>query len=379
LLILPLLAVAWRAKAGARIRLLAAALAAFLLVVVPPSVHNTRATGRLSFITVSGGLNLWIGNHPGASGGYSEPGGLFLEKDPTGARSASSMAGRRLDAGEASSFFARKALDFLIHRPGEAARLVARKAGYLFSPAEVPQIESMDRLASEHPLLAVLRWIGFPFFLPLALLGIARRRRDRTIRFAASVLLAGAVAHLVFFSTGRYRAAMLPALAVAAGAGVVELLSMIRERQAGRLLLPRRLWPVALGLLLLLLAPRYDRRTAAAWAFHQDGIRYQKLGASRSAAEMFHQALALDPSLGEAWHNLGVIEASEGAVAEAIRDYERALAEIGENPVTLYNLASLYGRIGSDEKALAYLDRSLRADPSAPEVRVDRGIALYRL
>jgi tetratricopeptide (TPR) repeat protein len=358
-----------------RNRFLLAGLLGFAVVVAPPSIHNMREMGRPSFVTTSGGLNLYIGNHPGASGIYSQPPGLFLEKDPTGTRSASQMAGRSLTPAEASDFYAARAVDFVKERPGAAIRLVFKKLGYLLSPAEIPQIESMDDLRRDHLSMRLLGLIGFPVLFPLALLGaVANRAGTRTRRSCILALAAGALAHLIFFSTGRYRASMLPAFAILAGAGGEVLIALLKSRRGWG-----RIWPIPVAVVVLLIAPRVDRSAARAWSLHQTGIRYEKIGADRAAEEVYRRALEADSTLGESWHNLAACEARLGRQSEAIQTYERALRYLGENPVTLYNLAVIYGGLGLDDRALTYFNRSVLADPADSAVRVDRGVALYRL
>ena len=199
---------------------LLAGLLGFAIIVIPPSIRNTMETGRPSFVTTSGGLNLYIGNHPGASGIYSQPAGLFLEKDPTGTKSASRMAERSLSPAQASDYFASRAMEFLRGNPAAAARLVMRKFGYLLGPTEVPQIESMDELRRDHLSMRLFGLVGFPLLFPLGLLGAFRSASARALRRTCMIVLcSGALAHLIFFSTGRYRAAMLPALAILAGSG----------------------------------------------------------------------------------------------------------------------------------------------------------------
>jgi tetratricopeptide (TPR) repeat protein len=353
-----------------------AGIAFFALIVIPPSVHNLRTSGRASFVTVSGGLNLYIGNNPAARGVYSEPPGLFLEKDITGSASASRMAGRKLDAAEASRFFATQARRYLREEPADAIALWIRKAGYLLAPYEVPQIESVEELRATYWPLRVLTPFGFAVLFPLAVLGGACwAPRRRTAQIAVAVLAAGVVVHLVFFSTGRYRAAMLPSLAVLSGGGLAAILDAVGARKR-RL---ATLWPLALAVLLMLLSPRFDRNKTRAWVLHQTGVRYDQIGATRAAEASYRQAVEHDPSAGESWHNLAVCQAKEGRLAEAIETNERALPLLGEHPLTLYNLGILYGRLGMDEKALIYLDRSLERDPSDGAVRVDRGVALFRL
>ena len=68
LLLLPLLLVL-AARAGPKLRrgpAIGVALLAFLVVVLPPTIRNWKETGRPGFVTVSGGLNLFLGNNPAA-------------------------------------------------------------------------------------------------------------------------------------------------------------------------------------------------------------------------------------------------------------------------------------------------------------------------
>jgi tetratricopeptide (TPR) repeat protein len=349
----------------------------FALVVIPPSLRNSLATGRLSFVTVSGGLNLYIGNNPTATGRWTLPHDVrFLEQDPTGVAAASRIAGRNLDRGEASRLFASRALDFMRAQPIEAAALVLRKAGYLISPDENPQIVSFDDARERYTILRLLGLVGFPLLLPLALVGATRRGGSRETWFLAlAVLGTGALVHLIFFSTSRYRFPLLPALTVFAGAGVIRIIDLLRRRGERPLIL----LPLVAAVGLLIIAPRYDRAESQVWSAYQAGIRLLEIGSTRAAGEMFRAALEVNPRHGESWHNLAVCTSREGRPAEAIDLYRTALSHLGESPMTLYNLGVLHGRMGMDETALSYMDRSLRVDPTLHLVRVDRGVALYRL
>lgn len=379
LLLLPLIGwLALRADRDARPtpRGLAVLLMAAALVIAPQVLHNFRVTGRMGIVSTSGGLNLYIGNHAGAKGIYSQPPGLFLEKDPSGVRSASRMAGRALNPMDASDFYAKLAWEAVASDPLRAAKLTLRKAGYLIGPAEVPQIESFDQIRADHPLFAAIGWIGFPLFFTLAWLGWrADTLAGGTRRLAVAILVAGAAAHIVFFSTGRYRAAMLPALAVLAAPGVEALAAAVRKR-GPRI---RGLWPLIAPVVLMILAPRVDRREQRAWEFHQQGIRYEILGAPRAAAESYRAAIEADSSSGESWHNLAACEVRLGRLEAGAEHYARSLQFLGENPVALANIAVVYGRMGQDARAVEFFDRAVASDPADLGIRVDRGVALYRL
>ena len=146
--------------------------AGVLAALLPLSIHQSRALGRVQVLTLNGGLNLYLGNNPAARGLYSLPAGVDLERDLTGVRSASVLAGRPLTPVEADRFYAGRAAAFLRERPGRALWLLGRKALLFLAPREIPQIENFDALrASTRPLRAA--FVDFRWILPLAALGVA--------------------------------------------------------------------------------------------------------------------------------------------------------------------------------------------------------------
>jgi tetratricopeptide (TPR) repeat protein len=141
------------------------------------------------------------------------------------------------------------------------------------------------------------------------------------------------------------------------------------------------------------------------------GLRALRLGgpeAGERAAERFAEAVKLDPQLWEAWHNLGVIysrEGDEGAaldafdealkinsdhtpsllaraesarklgrLAQARKDYQRAVEREPTDPATRLRLASLLREAGDLDGSLEAVREVLRQNPSEARAYVELGL-----
>lgn len=383
------------AGAGARWSGLVWIAAGLALSLLPLAVHQTRTTGRLQVLTLNGGLNLYLGNNPWARGLYSVPPGVDLEHDITAARSASILAGRRLDLAQADRFWGDRARRFLIENPGRALWLWGRKALLYLSPHEIPQIEDVSVLRRASLPLRVA-WIDFRWILPLSVLGLLvalRRPRGtggapkagpalrgpgessgRPPRIAPWIwiCLIGWVATTVFFATGRYRIPFLPGFLGLAGLGVAAAWSWVGERRAPR-------WGMAVlpaVVALQLLLPAYPREKAASFDAYQLGIRLARLGRVEEALQAHREAARLWPESGEAWHGIGVALVRLGRLPEAAEAYRQALQRTPDSAVTRYNLGSVLGRMGDHAGALREFHGAVSLDPLDPSFRTDYAIAL---
>ncbi len=390
-----------RRQMAARLKPVAWIALGLVLSLLPCAIHQTRTTGRLTILTLNGGINLYIGNNPSARGVYSQPTELDLEHDPTGARSASIVAGEQLTLAESSRFWTRRTLESARERPGRLVWLLARKAMLYMSPDELPQIEAFELLRETHlPLRAA--FLSFGWILPLGAFGAAAwlRHSARGVRAHTSreegagrrrdladpgerqaglepyliLILVGWIATILFFATGRYRIPYMAGFIAAAGYGLHFLWGMIRVR---RLPWIAAVVPLVVGAQLAI--PGYSLDSVRSHDAYQRGIRLQRAGDPVSAIAAYRQALEIDQTRGEAWHGMGAALVSMERLPEAAEAYERAAALLPHTALTRYNLGIVLGRMGQDAAALEWFRAAVALDPYDPGMRSDLGVAFARL
>lgn len=76
------------------------------------------------------------------------------------------------------------------------------------------------------------------------------------------------------------------------------------------------------------------------------------------APEAYQRAITLDPSNADAYVNLGRLAQLKGRIKEAKRLYERAIKEVPEHPLALYNLGTLFDELDELDTAISYYRRA---------------------
>jgi 4-amino-4-deoxy-L-arabinose transferase-like glycosyltransferase len=229
----------WQAAAGARaarLRPAAIFLAGAFITLVPTTLRNYGAGHSLVPVSANFGVNLWSGVAPGADGVSAVPVGthwddLLLRSQVAGATTPTA----------GSAYYTRLALHEMAAAPLRTAGLLAKKVLVLAGAPEIRNNIGPSFLASEYGVVTLARWWpGFWLVAPFALLGLAGGRRwGLGGRLLAYYLLAQALSILPFFINARFRAPMLPLLALFAAAGADALFVAWRagdRRQLTRLL-----------------------------------------------------------------------------------------------------------------------------------------------
>jgi protein O-mannosyl-transferase len=103
-------------------------------------------------------------------------------------------------------------------------------------------------------------------------------------------------------------------------------------------------------------------------AYANLGSAYRQIGEAAKAKQCFEEALQLSPNETLAIVGLGLIAESDGAFAEAVRQYSRAMA-VEPTDVGFLLLAHALQQEGKTDEAKAILERVARLSPNLPEAQ----------
>lgn len=330
----PFAAWAWLALRGReslsrRALLPAVYLAALALCILPATLHNWFAARDFVLVNSTGGIVLYTGWNPEATGVYMVPSSFprALADDPVEQKNAyRALAEQRLGrtdmrASEVSSYWRAQAWEWVTSNPGPAFALGLEKARLFWNAFEAWDVRSVT-LARPTSWLLRLPLVEFGVLAPLALAGIAlSARRWRALvplYLALAVHFATAV---LFIALSRYRVPALPVLAVFAGVTPVALIDAARARRT-------RL--VAAGAAALALAAfAVNFRVPAedlAMAHFNLGNAYKERGQWERAVDEYFASLETSRAYISTWNNLALVYERIGAERELqIKTWRRVL------------------------------------------------------
>lgn len=187
------------------------------LVVAPWLLFTTRVAGG-PLLDATSGMNLLLGNHPGATGR------LVMADDAPLRRQH--LAGATSEA-DANARAMRAGLAWAQAHPREWSGLALTKLGYLFGleGREHAWVYGHGYFGARAPwVVSAWGWalvVSFPLLAIAAAFGAARARGplDATHVAMAGFLLATAALHVVSFGESRFHLPLVPVLAVAASLG----------------------------------------------------------------------------------------------------------------------------------------------------------------
>lgn len=339
-------------------------------VLFPVAWHNARTGAGWLPTTFQGGVNFWIGNHPGADGTYRPltPGREIprLERQEALRRAALDL-GRPVTPEEASRYWFRRSFAWAKEEPLAFLSLQLQKLAKLFSAYEWPDVVDYYWVRSQSAVLRwpLLEWGGLVALGGPALVYLALRRKLDTVFPVLGVFLLAAASTVAFFLFARYRLLLVPPLLLlVAAAGV----SFYREA-VGKASLGRWVAALALGALawawphLLGFQPRTDLV-----AFNLGRLREER-GELIQAEESYLAAARAGSCFGAAWMNAGKLAAKRGALDLAFERLKQAVNCSPESPEVWANLGILSTLRGELEEAQRALLRALALDPTLEVAR----------
>ncbi len=221
-----------------RWRLSAAVVLGVAIGVSPVVVRNKVVVGEWSLFTSHGGLNLLIGNGPGASGVYRAIPGIrpnMLGQATDTRRVAEAEEGRSLTDAEVSRHFARQALSWMWNEPASWAQLMAKKLYYTFHAQDIALQISYPFFAYDTGSWLKFLPVGPWLLLPLGCFGLLacapRDARAPLYRAWLGFAPAYAASVALFFVADRYRLPLLVPMAIGAGAALALIEQRVRAGQ----------------------------------------------------------------------------------------------------------------------------------------------------
>jgi Flp pilus assembly protein TadD len=384
-------------------RCLAALVLPIALLVAPVSIHNARYDvpprapesargmestasrllhGRFVALAANGGLNFYLGNHWDLRE-INDPNHPLHFTTYDSVQYAPLRERRIFSTAESDRFLIRRTLRGIRATPVDYVRLLGRKIVRLVNGTEIARNSNLYAYRRDSILLRVLlwkAWIAFPdgLLLPLAFVGIALDRRSwRPHLPLLGALVAPSIAMIVFFVTARYRAPMLPVLAIFAAYALQALAARWRERRGAAVRAP-------LGGLLAA-AVVCNLPGIAVHAEHgvyervNLGLMLAADGRLPEAVAQLEAAARIEPTSPEAYDALALARKGQGRFDEALRLYGEALRRYPNEPNTLNDLALTLLQMGRPEEAEPYLWSALRQRPENAEIRANLGALLVKL
>jgi tetratricopeptide (TPR) repeat protein len=397
LILVPVLPVVFRHAAERRkdpgagrawIRQTAIVVAGSLVFILPVLVRNF-AVGR-DFVPIAsqGGVNFYIGNNPQSNGSQAMVPGARADLYGTyqGAiELAEKDAGRKLKPSEVSTYYTRKALDFIVTEPAGAARLFFKKLYLFWAGIERSNDKYMQFFWKRYGL-GRFPFPGFWLVGPFALLGgalLIRRWKEYSLLYL--FVLSYMIGVVIFFVNGRFRLPVAPVLIIFASYAFFHLLATARTNRAG-------LFPVVGLLAVFAFAVDYDyvafrgvRSIDEAVSHYEIANAYLKMGDKDRALSHFEEAAEMQRKYptrsyaqigGTIDFNIGMIYWERGLYSRAIEALERIPDADPRSFQAKALLGDSYVKKGRAGDAVALYAGMLRKSPDDPRVLFGLGVAL---
>jgi 4-amino-4-deoxy-L-arabinose transferase-like glycosyltransferase len=362
-------------QAGIRLGL---ALVGFFCLTLPVARWNANQTGHFGILPSSAGINLYLGNNPDWKQTVSARPGFEWQA----IRRMPYRQGIR-DPWEASDYFKGRVWTYVTEHPAAFIRGLAEKAMRFVNSRELPRNVDMYIFRKWSWLLRILVWrigpFGFPFglLLPLALIGLCCAWRRIPLSVWLLLILYSPVI-ILYFVSARYRILIIPGLALAAAAGIEEMIRTLKGRHSRKAV---RLWTAIPAMAVLFSFPT----SFAEEQIHYEAELYRAIGYQLSEEQRTYQsvpwlrrALAIQPDLLNALNDLSIILTETGHSREALPHAQNAVNRSPENAGLHYNLGLIYLDLENNLQAEAAFRRALTLDAGLFHAYINLGICLNR-
>lgn len=344
------------------------------LIVAPILAHNLYHGGGLT-ISTQGGINLYLGNHPGADGSSAvDP---EFGNDWTQAQivdRAERLSGRALTDGEVSSYYSRQAIKFWLDHPKDTLKLTLRKFLLLLNAEEIGNNRLLKPYLKEiHPVFSLLLSFQFGLVLLFGLPGLIYGWR--VSRFFRPIILMASLhflAVLPFFVNARYRFPVVPVLIIGTAWCVDYLWTLLHSnlRLKKKHIISLFIWILFAALVFLPVETLSQKEEHSIWYFHQ-GTAELRLEHWSEAIDWYRKTLYVDSLYRNAALNLGVCYLNLEQDDSAALYFRRELQNNPSNAYALNNLGILEEKRNNPLEAIRYYRKAYETDPTLDDARMN--------
>ncbi len=343
---------------------------ALVIAVIP--IRNYLIARDPVIFTAHSGINFYFGNNPSADGTWQpakelDPGFGFSHERLK--RVAKFINGRELSWSQASFYWLKQGINFILKYPSKYLKLLGRKLLLFFANYEIPNNYYFETILP-FSLPLKIAFINFGSILALALIGIIISWQNRKKLSPVYIFIVGyLLSSLLFYVLSRLRAPVIPLLIIFASHTVEQLYQILTRRQVKKFAL------ILIGALLIYLATNLipiDRRAYSAQAWTQLGNIYLEKKKALPAITAFQTALRYDQNNYSARYSLIETYAGMRRIPEAEQELKKLIATAPDLPSfrSLIYLASARIAIARRDfpAALHYYQFARQLDPDNPEI-----------
>ena len=339
-----------------------------LLVLSPATLRNRFVGNDWVLICANSGVTLYMGTNDRAEGGLGPVEGLSNEIERQQMESielASQLANATFTPSQASSFWVRKTLKWIVSHPISFFLLEFKKSLWAFyhhPPAVNYSLHFESQWIPWPARLGWLTWLSLTGTLTGLLLISCKTKK--TVLLLWNVIGGYVLLSEIYYASDRFLAATVPAMAILTVWTIQQVFDAVRRHiethddGISRLgwISPRRFWIFFSWTILSagLAANPFLSGNAmkeTAWGWYNLGVFYEQTEREDSAMSAYGTALSLQPDAPEVLINLGVLYAKRNDLEESNRLFERALQLVPTHPLARKNLRINYLRQGRESEA----------------------------
>ena len=372
-----------------------------IIVFTTVITRNYIVTNEVILLTSHGGLNLYVGNNPDATGKFRSLPGIGRQSNKMLANSkriAERETGKKLTSSEVSNYWKYKALVFIKNNPLKFLTLSLKKIYLFFQGGEISDFRNILFFKRFSSIMC------FPlpcFFLiiPWAIYGLIMSfSTNRSIALLRNFLVGYVFLIMLYFINSRYRMPVVPVLLLFAGFGVFKTIEFFTENKKKFLISISAV--LSLYLITGIFAEKQnvadDYNELASWyllekkdharaiclykealKLDQDnqyvmfnlGRTYFELKRYKEALNMFAEAVRYDKSDYEAYNFIGIILSKQKKYVEAVRFYQKAISINTDFFLAYNNLATVYLFLDNKKLAIETLEKSLSINPDQKKIK----------